>query len=97
MYTNEKEILPATISKHNSFREKQIIPLMVEKEEKERWHYFAVKKLSALLHKKTSYHKGDFSCLNCFYSFSTENKLKSHAEVCENKVSVKLKCHQKKK
>ena len=70
---------------------------MVAKEEKERWHYFAVKKLSALLHKKTSYHKGDFSCLNCFYSFSTENKLKSHEEVCENKVSVKLKCHQKKK
>ena len=43
------------------------------------------KNISALLHKKTSSHKGDFLSLNCFYSFSTENKLKSHEEVFKNK------------
>ena len=40
--------------------------------------------ISALLHKKTSKHKGDF-CLNCLNSFRTENKLKSHEKVCKNK------------
>ena len=50
-----------------------------------RWYYLAVKKLSALLHKKTSNHKCDFYCLNCLNSFRTENKLKSHKKVCENK------------
>ena len=44
LYISEKEILPAYISKHNSIREKQIILLMVPKEEKEGWHYLAVKK-----------------------------------------------------
>ena len=26
----------------------------------------------------------DFYCLNCFHSFATKNKLKSHKRVCEN-------------
>ena len=26
----------------------------------------------------------DFYCLNCFHSYSTENKLKKHKYVCEN-------------
>ena len=43
------------------------------------------KKLSALLREITSKHYGDFYCLNCFYSLSTKNKLKSHKRVCENK------------
>ena len=51
----------------------------------EQWHYLAVKKLSALLHGIASKHKGDFYCLNCFHSFRTENKLKSHEEICNNK------------
>ena len=46
---------------------------MVPKEEKERWHYIAVKRLSALLHGTTSKHKGDFYCLNCLHSFRTES------------------------
>ena len=29
--------------------------------------------------------KGDIYCLNCLYSFRTENKLKSHEKVCKNK------------
>ena len=29
-------------------------------------------------------HDGDFYCLNCFQSFTTENKLKNHKKVCQN-------------
>ena len=43
------------------------------------------KKLSALLRGITSKHYGDFSCLNCLYSFRTKNKLEFHKKVCENK------------
>ena len=42
------------------------------------------KKLSALLKGITSKHKGEFYCLNCFYSYSTKEKLKKHRNVCEN-------------
>ena len=48
LYIKEKEILPAYISKHDSTREKQIILLMIPNEDKEGWHYLAVKKLYAL-------------------------------------------------
>ena len=51
---------------------------MISNEEKDGWHYLAVKKLTALLHKKTSSHKGDFYCLNYLNSFLTENRLKLH-------------------
>ena len=44
-----------------STRKKQIILLMIPNEDKEgQWHYLAVKKLSALLHRKTSKNNGDF-------------------------------------
>ena len=64
---------------------------MITNEEKEKseaksvgkWNYLAVKKLSALLHKETSNHKGDFYCLNCLNSFRTENKPKSHEKTCK--------------
>ena len=83
MYNKEKEILPAYISKHNLTCEKQIILLLIPNEEG--WHYFAAKKLSALLNKKSSNHKGDFYCLNCLNSFRTESKRKSHERICKNK------------
>ena len=44
----------------------------------EKWHYLAVKCLSALLREITSKHEGDFYCLNCFHSYTTENKIKKH-------------------
>ena len=56
---------------------------MIPNEEKG-WDYLTVKKYS-LLHGITSKHKGHFYCLNCLHSFRTENKLKSHEEVCKNK------------
>ena len=34
----------------------------------EKWHYLAVKCLSARLREITSKHEGDFYCLNCFHS-----------------------------
>ena len=58
---------------------------MVPNEEKEGWHYLAVKKLSTLLRGITSKRHGDFYCLNCLHSFITENKHKSHEKVCKDK------------
>ena len=40
--------------------------------------------LSALLKGITSYHNGDFYCLNCFHSYTSENRLKKHYNVCKN-------------
>ena len=42
-----------------------------------KWHYLAVEKLSALLRGIASNNKGDFYCLNCLRSYTTENKLKA--------------------
>ena len=50
----------------------------------EKNHYLAVKKLSALLRRKTSNHDGDFYCLNSFHSYRTKEKLKKHEKVCNN-------------
>ena len=47
-------------------------------------HYLAVTNLFALLEKKPSNHDGDLYCLNCFNSYTTENKLKEHEEICNN-------------
>ena len=54
----------------------------------EKWHYLAVKKLSALLKGITSKHKGDFYCLNFFYSYRTEEKLKKHKNYVEITIIV---------
>ena len=49
-----------------------------------KWHYLAVKSLSALFKEVTGNNNGDFYCLNCFKLYTTENKLKKHKNVCEN-------------
>ena len=49
-----------------------------------KWHYLAVKSLTALLKEITSKHKGDFCCLNRFLEYATKNKLQSHKKVCQN-------------
>ena len=79
---NTEKIRHAYKSKHNLNRENQVILLIITDGEK--WHYLAVKSLSALFRGITSNHKGDFYCLNCFQSYTTENKLKKHKKVCEN-------------
>ena len=50
----------------------------------EKWHYLSVKSLSALFRGITAKHEGDFYCFNCFQSYTTENKLKKHENVCES-------------
>ena len=79
---NTEKIRHAYKSKYNLTRENQVILLMITDGEK--WHYLAVKKLSVLFRGITSKHEGDFYCLNCFQSYTTENKLKKHKKVCEN-------------
>ena len=44
LYIEEKQILPAYISNHNFSCEKWIILLIIQNEEKEGWHYLAIKK-----------------------------------------------------
>ena len=50
----------------------------------EKWHYLAVKNLSALLRGITLNHVGNFYCLNCLHSYRTENKLKKHENVLKD-------------
>ena len=47
-----------------------------------KWHYLAVRSLSALLRGITSNHNGDFYYLNCFRLYGKKNKLKRHERVC---------------
>ena len=79
---NTRKIHIAYKSKHNLTRENQIILLMITAGEK--WHYLTVKNLSGLLRGITSYHAGDFYCLNCFCAYSTKNKFEAHKKICEN-------------
>ena len=58
---------------------------MIPNEEKQGWHYLAVKKLSTVLKGITSKHHWVFYCLNCLHSFRTENKSKYHEKMYKNK------------
>ena len=78
---NTKKIRHAYKSKYNLIRENQAILLMITDGKK--WHYLAVKRLSALLRGITSKHKEEFYFLNCFYSYTTNNK-KKHKKSCKN-------------
>ena len=49
-----------------------------------------VKSLSRLLNRISSNHVGDFYCLNCFISYSSENKLKDHEEICNKHDSCRI-------
>ena len=57
-----------------------------------------VKSLSRLFKGISSNHVGDFYCLNCFNSYSSENKLKEHEKICNKHDSCRLimpKCDKK--
>ena len=79
--TKKKRIRQACISKINSERSNQEILSMIT--EGKKWHYLAVKSLCRLLRAVILNHDGDYYCMNCLYSFATENKLKSHENVCK--------------
>ena len=49
-----------------------------------KWHYLSVINLSGSFKEKLSNHKRYLYCLNCFNSYTTENKLKEHEEICNN-------------
>ena len=83
MYAKKEKIFATYVSKNNPNREKEVTLLMILNGKG--WHYLAVKKLSALLRGITSKQHGDFYCLNCLHSFTTEKQLESHKKVCENK------------
>ena len=75
--------MPAYISKYNHKRDNQIIVLMIT-DNKNNWHYLAVKNISGFLRGITSNHNGDFYCLNCFHSYRTKKKLKKHERICRD-------------
>ena len=77
---NTKQIRQAYKSDYSYKRYNQIILLMITDGEK--WHYLALKSLSALLRGLTSNHNGDFYCLNCFRSYSTKNRLEKREADC---------------
>ena len=79
---NTEKIRHAYKSKYNLSLENQVILLMITDGEK--WHYLAVRSLSALFREITGNNHGDFYYLNYFQSYTTENKLKKHKKVCEN-------------
>ena len=79
----KKEICHAYISEYNHKRKNQVILLMVT-DDGERWHYLAVRSLSALLRAISSSNNGGFYCLNCFHSYRTLNKPKKDERVCNN-------------
>ena len=74
-----KEIRQAYISEHNDKRNNQVNLLMIT-DGTNNWHYLAVKSISGLLRRITSNHNGDFYCLNCFHSYTTEKNLESMKE-----------------
>ena len=84
---NKKEIEIAYKSKYNYKPKKQVILLMIT-DNYNRWHYLAVKSLTALFRGITSNYFGDFYCLNCFHSCRTLNKLKRHERICNNHIIV---------
>ena len=67
LYTpyNTEEIRHTYKSKHNLKSENQVIILMITDGKK--WHYLAVKKLSALFRETTSKNNGNFCCLKCIH------------------------------
>ena len=87
---NTRKIHVACKSMHNLTYDKQVILLMISNGEN--WHYLKVKNLPGLLRGKTSNHKEDFYCLDCFRSYRTKNKLEEHKRYVKIIIIVMLKC-----
>ena len=92
LYFAENEICAAYISKTNSNSEKQIILLMISNEEKEGWHYLALKKF-ALLHGRSF--RGDFYCLSCFLFLKQKINLNIMKKYVKIKPLAELQYYQK--
>ena len=70
---NTKQIKQAYVSKYNNERDNRVNLLMIT-DGTSNWHYLTVKSISGLLRRITSNHNGDFYCLICFHSYTTEKK-----------------------
>ena len=70
-------------SEHNSKR-KKIADLLMITDEKNNWHYAAIKNMKRLIRGVVSIHHGDFFCRNCMHLFRTSSKLKNHERLCLN-------------
>ena len=57
-----------------------------------KWHYLAVKKLSALLRGITSKHVRVFNSLNCFHSYSMKKNLRSMKKYVKIMIIAMQKC-----
>ena len=66
VFHNTEKIRHAYKSKYDLTRGNQVILLMLSDGKK--WHYLAVKSLSALFGRITGNNHEDFYCLNCFQS-----------------------------
>ena len=75
-----KEIRQAYISKHNNIHAN----LLMINDGTGSWHYLALKSMPGLLRGITSNHNGDFYCLYCFHSYTTEKKLGKHDRICKS-------------
>ena len=103
---NTKTIRLAYKSKYNRRRENQVALLMITDGKK--WHYLALKRvrvfrgekyynrpirsLKKLLRGKTSNRIGDYYCLGCFHSYSTDNTLKNMKDYMINMITVVQPC-----
>ena len=86
-----KEIRQAYISKHNQTRNIYANLLKIT-DGIDNWHYLAIKSIPGLLRGITSNHDGDFHCLNCFHSYTTEKNLESMKEYVKTIIFVIQKC-----
>ena len=53
-------------------------------------HYLFATNLSELLQGNSSNHRRDLHCLNCFNSYTSNNKLRKHEEICNNDDSYRI-------
>ena len=80
---NTKQVKQEYISKHNNERDTHVNLIMIT-DGTGNWHYLAAKSISGLLRGITSNHNGDFYCLNCFHSYTSEKKLRKHEKICKD-------------
>ena len=63
---------------------------MITNEDKEGWHYLAVKKTVNIKKRNKSKTSWQFYHLISLPSFRAENKLKCHEKICKSKIFVEL-------
>ena len=80
----ENQVILLMISERIDGYEKRRYLILKSESMQYNWNSYnlPVKSLSRLLREIASNLKGDFYCLNCFNSYSSENKLKEHEEIC---------------